>query len=293
MPTFKDYNKKIGSLQSTQKVTNAMGMIASIKLQKNVKSLENTSPYYIQLKKMFHDLGNDINKEGSIYLRGYEETKKIHIILFTSDKGLCGSHNNDAIKFAVKFANDLKEQGQEVCFSFIGRKGRLKFEKLDFEMLHYYEDVTNKPSFYKVKDVSSDLLFEFKHNQYQEVWLIYNRFVSTIEQEAVAERLLPASTIYDDEIGDSNDDVSEFIIEPSPAEFLDVMIPKFIDFQLYHTVLRSVVSEHAARMAAMEGATANSQDMIDRYTLLRNRVRQSSITNELIEIISGKEAMKG
>lgn len=293
MPSIKDYNIKILSLKSTVKVTSAMKMIASTKLYKSFATMDNSKTYSENLNKVLGKLGSIKDKTDSVYIKGHAEVKKASIILFTGDKGLCGSHNSSVIKKAFTLAKDLQERGITPIFSFVGKKGFQKFRKLNYETLHNYEDRISNPRFSGVVEIGENLLEDFAENRYQEVWTVYNSYVSPIEQIPEAEKILPLSTFDEDSENESSNTQKEvdYIIEPTVNEFTEQIIPKLINFRLYHTLLKSVVSEHGARMTAMDSATTNGNKMIDKYTLLRNRARQAAITTELTEIVAGKEAL--
>ncbi len=294
MPSIKDYNVKILSLKSTVKLTSAMKMIASTKLHKTFATMDNSKTYSKNLNKVLGKLGSIKDKTDSVYIKGHAEIKKANIILFTGDKGLCGSHNSGTIKKALALAENLIKKGITPVFSFVGKKGFLKFKKFDFETHNNYENRNSDPRFSGVLDIASDLMDSFASNQYQEVWIVYNSYNSPIDQEPEAEQILPLSTFEEDENSDTKGSTQQevdYIIEPSVNDFTDQIIPKLINFRLYHTLLKSVVSEHGARMTAMDAATTNGQKMMDKYIRLRNRARQTAITTELTEIVAGKEAL--
>jgi len=272
-----------------------MKMIAATKLQKAQRARSASVPYNNGLQEILRHLSSLSGESNEVLLTGYKEVKNIHVILFTSDRGLCGSYNSNAIKKAVTLADKAKNSQQKVTFSFIGRRGHDYFCRHGYESVHFYNDCNRKPSFDGVDIISRDMINEFSSEKYHEVWMVYGEFVSALSQRPVAELLLPMrGREYGRPQGrrparHANARL-DYIIEPSAEELLQIMLPKFIKFQIYHALLEAVASEHGARMTAMDGATKNSIELLDRYTLLRNRARQAAITKELIEIVAGKEA---
>jgi F-type H+-transporting ATPase subunit gamma len=292
---IKEYNQKITSLKSTKKITSAMKMIAATKLRRAQARKEESVPYYNCLKKVLghlHGIGGE-NKE--LLLEGYQEVKKIHILVYSSDRGLCGSFNGNAVKKAVAISDQTRAENKEVSFSFIGRKAQDFFKRRDYDIHHYYEEVLKDPSIESIDPVVKDLLTGFTEGTYHEVYLIYNEFKSALSQRALAEKVLPMRGEEEHKDKAQEEDEKgiqyEYLFEPQVDELLTLLLPKLFRFQIFHALLDSTASEHGARMTAMDSATGNCSKLIDQYVLLRNRARQAAITTELTEIVAGKEAL--
>ncbi len=297
MLSIKEYNQKIGSLKSTKKITSAMKMIAATKLRRAQLAKDASASYSNSLQEILRHLAGLSGQSREILLGGYDNVKKIHVLLFTSDRGLCASYNHNANKCAMLIVDKAEKIKQEVSFSFVGRRGRDFFQRHKCDMRHYFEGMGRTPSFEVAVPIADEIIKEFQQGEYHEVWMVYNKFVSAISQHPVAQQLLPMSgddiqKKTGEESGEQLVAEREYILEPKADELMKILLPKFIRFQIYHTLLEAASSEHGARMTAMDAATGNCEKMMDNYILLRNRARQASITNELIEIVSGKEAMK-
>ena len=292
---IKEYNQKIDSLRSTKKITSAMKMIAATKLRRAQARKEESVPYNKSLQKVLHRLRSIAGENKGLLLEGHPEVKKIHILVYTSDRGLCGSFNSSAVKKALKLAEDAKAEGKEVSFSFIGKKAHDFYKKRDFTIDHYYEEVLKNPSIESIDPVVKDLLEGFKEGTYHEVYLVFSRFKSALSQKPQAQMVLPMQGETDRADQPKDDDTLEkeveYIFEPKVEELLLLLLPKLFRFQVFHALLDSTASEHGARMTAMDSATGNCSKLIDRYVLLRNRARQAAITTELTEIVAGKEAL--
>jgi F-type H+-transporting ATPase subunit gamma len=274
-----------------------MKMIAATKLRRAQARKEGSVPYYNCLKKLLGDLHNIGGKNKELLLEGYREVNKVHILVYSSDRGLCGSFNGNAIKKAISIADQARAENKEVSFSFIGRKAQDFFKRRDYDIHHYYKDILKDASIENIDSVVKELLTGFKDGTYHEVYLVYNEFKSALSQRAIAEKVLPMhgeeEHTDDSQENDATatENQNEYIFEPKGEELLKLLLPKLFRFQIFHALLDSTASEHGARMTAMDSATGNCSTLIDRYVLLRNRARQAAITTELTEIVAGAEAL--
>lgn len=298
---IKEYNQKIGSLKSTQKITSAMKMIAAAKLRKAEKLKETAGPFWQGLKSLLEPFLSNQDFTKQRLFAGYEQVKKVHIILFTSDRGLCGAFNSNVNKKALSLAQKLQNEGQEVSFSCVGRRGYEFVKKRGFVIDHNYQDLLKQMSYESVEGMMQKLISGYSQGTFQEVWIVRNEFISAISRKPITEKLLPLEEVFSHHTASeadinqaervhSTDD--EFIFEPSANTLIEIMLPKFFQFLLFYALLDSLSSEYSARMTAMDAATRNCNKLIDQYTLLRNRARQAAITKELIEIVAGKEALQ-
>jgi F-type H+-transporting ATPase subunit gamma len=210
------------------------------------------------------------------------EVKRIGLVLVTTDRGLCGSLNSNVLKTAQRFINENKNVEIEIIA--LGKKGNEFFKKRGVKIHSFHGDLTRKGSFSNIQEISNELRGLFLDRQFDRIEVIYPRFQSALVQKPTQFTLLPF-------VAPKAEKIKSFIYEPGPALLLESLVPMLINFQLYRVVLEANASEHGARMAAMEAATKNAKDMIERLTLERNRARQAAITKELMEIIGGAEAL--
>jgi F-type H+-transporting ATPase subunit gamma len=288
MPSIKQLNKKIVSLKNTQKITRAMKMISATKLRKAQQAIEGARPYFNEVKRLLSDLTRSMQVLHPL-CEVRTPVKSARVIVYTSDRGLCGSFNANIIKKALSFCRELKEKECDVFLSFLGKKGYDHFKKRDYHISEYYADVTKQPVFAAAEIIGSHQIKSFLDDEVQEVYLLYNEFKSAMTQKVMLNRLLPvAQPSPDDESAES-----DYIYEPGAELIMDRLLTKSIKLRIFEALLNSVAGEHGARMTSMDSATNNCSDLTDKYTLKRNRARQAAITTELVEITSGAEALKG
>ena len=218
----------------------------------------------------------------------HESVKNIHLLLFTSDRGLCGGFNNNVIKKTSAFLEEYKSSEANIAMSFFGKRGYEFFHKRNCQIKKYYKGVINAPGFECAAKVGKELIDEFLNSHVDEVYLLFSEFRSTISQVPVCQRLLPmASDTLKQQASET-----PFIFEPSPKEILDDLVIRSMKLTIFRSLLNSVTAEHAARMTAMDSAANNCEDLVDKMTLQRNKARQAAITKELMEIVSGAESLK-
>lgn len=283
MVGIREYNKKITSLKNTRKITSSMKMISSVKLQKYMKTQQAVIPFYQASLSMLNRIASLV-KDSNILCSGYPEVKKSLIVLFSSDRGLCGRFNTNAIRKAIQLSDVLSSKRCECTFSFSGSKGYAFFKRQKLPVEKVYEG-NSSPDYTTATAIADDLFSRFAEGNFQEIWIVYSRKTALLEEPCV-ERLLPF---------DVNNDLStesrDVLLEEKSTALLQNFSQMALRAKIYKAHLDSTVSEHAARMGAMDAATANCDKMIQRYIKLRNRARQTAITTELTEIVSGKEAI--
>ncbi len=287
MANLKNIRKRILSVKSTQQITNAMKMVAAARLKKAQERIEILRPYADKMVEILASIALRTDFEAHPLLI-QRPPEKIMLILLTSDKGLCGAFNQNIIKAAETFIRNNRNKYADIHLTIIGKKGYEFYKKLDIQIYKDYVGVSGKLDFALAGKISIDLKERFLTEEADEIYLIYNRFRSAINQELTFSRLLPITPL---EL--SEDDLAlKYLFEPSETEILDGLLFKNIETQIFRSLLDSEASELGARMTAMESATSNADDMIERLSLEYNRARQESITNELMEIIGGAEALK-
>ena len=291
MPSLKDLKNRIGSVKSTQKITSAMKMVAAAKLRKAQEQAIASRPYCSSMEKIVSSLANKLIDNAPELLKGKKEIKKQLLVVFSADRGLCGGFNGSisrAVKLEVKKSKDL---GIETKLLFVGRKSADTLKK-DFQQ-HIVEIITGNstnPIYSDALSISSKIVNLYQSDEFGSCKIIFNKFVSAITQEVTLKSLIPIET--NNEGFSNNKQVSSvYEYEPSEEVILEELLNKNIATQLFSAQMESTASELAARMTAMDNATRNAGDLIDRLTLQYNRTRQAFITKELIEIISGAEAL--
>ena len=291
MPSLKDLKNRIGSVKSTQKITSAMKMVAAAKLRKAQEQAIASRPYCSSMEKIVSSLANKLIDNAPELLKGKKDIKKQLLVVFSADRGLCGGFNGSisrAVKLEVKKSKDL---GIETKLLFVGRKSADTLKK-DFQQ-HIVEIVTGNstnPNYSDALSISSKIVDLYQNDEFGSCKIIFNKFVSAITQEVTLKSLIPIETNNED-ASNNNQVSSVYEYEPSEEVILEELLNKNIATQLFSAQMESTASELAARMTAMDNATRNAGDLIDRLTLQYNRTRQAFITKELIEIISGAEAL--
>ena len=291
MPSLKDLKNRIGSVKSTQKITSAMKMVAAAKLRKAQEQAIASRPYCSSMEKIVSSLANKLIDNAPELLKGKKAIKKQLLVVFSADRGLCGGFNGSisrAVKLEVKKSKDL---GIETKLLFVGRKSADTLKK-DFQQ-HIVDIVTGNstnPIYSDALSISSKIVDLYQRDEFGSCKIIFNKFVSAITQEVTLKSLIPIETNNED-VSNNNQVSSVYEYEPSEEVILEELLNKNIATQLFSAQMESTASELAARMTAMDNATRNAGDLIDRLTLQYNRTRQAFITKELIEIISGAEAL--
>jgi F-type H+-transporting ATPase subunit gamma len=287
MPSLIDIRRRVRAVKSTQQITKAMKMVSASKLRRAQERVVNARPYAQKMLHVLNSLAARVD-EGAHPLLAQPAatgTGRTLLIVITADKGLAGSFNTNVIKNAIQFM--VGDQGRQVALGLVGRKGRDYFKRRGFDVR--YEDVGLFASlkFSHAQAVARRAIEEFSAGRISSVYLVYNEFKSVMNQRVVIERLLPIARL-EDEAGATRVD---YLYEPGPAQILDAIIPQHVEMQIYRALLESAAAEHAARMTAMDAATNNASDMIESLTLYMNKVRQAAITREIIEVVSGAEAL--
>ena len=286
MPSLIDLRRRIRAVKSTQQITKAMKMIAASRLRKSQERVVNARPFAIEALRMLRDLAARTDAAAHPLLAVREE-KTILAFVLTSDKGLCGSFNTNIIKAAGQAI--LARSNQVVALGLIGRKGRDFFRRRGYPVAYERVNVFQHLKFEDAEDIANVAIEQYAAAKIDAVYLIYNEFKSVIQQRIVAEQLLPIPRADLNE-ADSAARV-DYIYEPDPATLFDRILPGHVRVQVWHALLESAAAENAARMTAMDSATKNATDMIDSLTLYMNKVRQAGITREIIEVVSGAQAL--
>lgn len=294
MPSLKDVQLQIAGVKKTKQITKAMNMVASAKLRGAQSRIERFRPYAEKFYEMLGDLASKADENAHPLLEIREEIKTCAIVLATSDRGLCGGFNAGLISKAGKLAKAKSAEGKEVKFYCVGKKGRDFAQKSEFDLVKGYPDSMGNFDFSLANELGMELIHAYLTGEFDEVVLIYGEFVSMGKQVPVEQQILPMSSEEAPEVEEDTTGVKkEFIYEPAVEGLLAELLPRFIKVQIYRGLLDTSASEHAARMAAMDNATKNCDEMVDNLTLIYNKTRQAAITSDLMDIVGGAEALKG
>lgn len=283
MASLKDIRDRIKSVKSIQKVTSAMKMVAAAKVRKAQEKMEQARPYTSALEETINHILPDVNRDDLDLLNVREIKRKAYVIV-SADRGLAGGFNSNIIKVSEK---EIAEFGKENVDLFcIGKKARDHFKRRDYNIVESHIDFWSELNFDNAMMIGRSAIEHFTSGKVDEIHVIYNYFVNMAQQEIRSEVLLPLS--YDDEGFEEKDR----LYEPSKEVLVSSLVPRHLNIQVWKYLLESYASEQAARMMAMENATTNAGDMIKSLTLEFNKARQAAITTEMLEIVSGAEALK-
>ena len=293
MPNLKDLKNRIASVKSTRKITKAMQMVAAAKLRRAQEAAEASRPYTERFNAVLGGLAASVgSSEGAPFLlRGSGDNKVHMLVVMTSERGLCGGFNTNIVKLAKQHAQTLLAEGKTVKILTVGKKGREQMKR-DYQahmVAHVDLSEVKKIGYDNAKDVATDLLSRFDAAEFDVATIFYSQFQSVISQIPTALQVIPAS--YDAPEGDAAGASADYDYEPDQDQILADLLPRGVATQIFAALLENGASEQGARMSAMDNATRNAGDMIEDLTIEYNRSRQAVITNELIEIISGAEAL--
>lgn len=293
MPSLKDVQVKIAAVKKTKQITKAMNMVASAKLRNAQQRIERFRPYADKFYDMLGDLAQGADSSIHPLLESRAVIKTSLIVLVTSDRGLCGAFNTSLITTALKLAKAKTAEGKTVKFICVGKKGRDAVRKSGFEMVAAYPDQMGSFDFTLAAKLGMEVIGGYIQGGFDEVDMIFGKFVSVPRQETTVLSILPMATAQTEEAKAAASPKQEYLYEPSVEGLLAQLLPRFINVQLYRGLLDTSASEHAARMRSMDNATRNCDDMVGTLTLVYNKARQATITRELMDIVGGTEALKG
>ncbi len=310
MANQKEIRKRIGTVKSTQKITRAMKMVAGARLTRAQHRIQALRPYAVQTGAVLRSVvgAHPIEKEGELEteiqqvdhpLLAQRPERSLLLLVITSDRGLCGAFNTNILRSAERLWREAEAEGKSVKIAVIGRKARDFFRRRQAPLTEVFEGVWDDLGMDQARRVARSVLRPFLAEEVDSIYLVYNEFKSAMSQMVVAEPLFPLGRMSEpaQETAASDapewDRVREFIFEPDKEALLDVLVPMYIEITLLRALYESMASELGARMTAMDAATNNANDMIERLTLQYNRARQAAITTELMEIIGGAEALNG
>jgi F-type H+-transporting ATPase subunit gamma len=285
MPNLLDLRRRLRSVKSTQQVTKAMKMVSAAKLRRAQDRILSARPFAIRMLEVLNSLATRADPKAHPLLR-VREPRRVEVIVITADKGLAGAFSANILKEAVSFLE--KTRAEELELQVIGRKARDFFRRRSYTIRAEHVGIFRELTYDDAKQGARPIMDRYMEGSLDAVYLIYNQFKNVLQQDVVVERLLPLEKLH----FDLPEEQFDYIYEPAAKEILKDLLPIHVEYQLWRALLESAAAEHAARMTAMESATKNAGELIDHLTLTMNRARQAAITNEILEVVSGVEALK-
>lgn len=285
MANTRELRRRIKSVTNTKQLTRAMKMVSAAKLRRAQENILSARPYARRMKQVLASVASRAGADAHPLL-AVPDGNKSELVVVTADKGLCGGFNTNMIKRATRFLEEHTSEGEELTVHCIGKKGRDYFRKRRYSVRQEFVDVFRNVNYELAAGIARELMDRFVEKDLDAIYVVYNEFKSAIAQTVVVERLLPLERSEVEGMGASQD----YLYEPAAAELFAKLLPRHVEIQVFRILLESSAAEHGARMAAMDAATSNAEEMIDNLTLYLNRVRQAGITREIIEVISGASA---
>ncbi|HEY2931433.1 MAG TPA: ATP synthase F1 subunit gamma [Acidobacteriota bacterium] len=286
MPNLRDVRRRIRSVKNIQKTTRAMKFVSASKLKRAQDRIIAARPYANRMLAVLNSVITRVeDKEHPLLKR--RGSDRILVVVITADKGLCGAFNTNIVKAASLFLT--QHSNSELQLTAVGRKGYDYFKRRPYKIREHYINVMARIDYQEARRVARSVIEQYEAETLDEVHLVYNEFKSVIQQRIVVEKLLPIGEIHD--IEEKTGVSLDYIYEQEPQVIFSHLVPRHVEVQIFRALLESAASEHGARMAAMDAATSNAKDMIERLTLNMNRIRQATITKEIIEIVSGANAL--
>ena len=288
MASLKDIKRKVGAVQKTKQITRAMNMVAASKFKSAQVRMENFRPYAGKFMDVLNSLALRVENM-SHPLLAVRDPRRIRIICMTSDRGLCGGFNTNLIKATERFMKDKSQEGKEISLINVGRKGRDYFRK-KASIIGQWVDILSKFDMTLAVSISNDLITPFIKEEYDELYLIYNQFVNVSVQRPTVIRLFPLPSIGQDVDVDPEKRL-DYAYEPSEEVLLQKLLTMYVHVLIFRALLETSAGENGSRMASMDNATKNCEDLIQSLTLKMNKARQAAITAELMDIVGGTEAL--
>jgi F-type H+-transporting ATPase subunit gamma len=288
MPSLIDLRRRVRAVKNTQQITKAMKMVAASKLRRAQERMSNARPFAQQMQRVLASLASRVDPSAHPLLAAREPgaASKTLVIIVTADKGLCGSFNTNIIKAGAAF---VTESPQVCTLGLVGRKGRDFFGRRGFDVMYEEVGIFQKLAYGHAQGIARNAIELFTSGHVDRVVLIYNEFKSVMTQRVVVDQLLPIARADVDTAVSANQ--IDYLYEPSAQEIFDQLLPRYVEVQVYRSLLESNAAFFAAQMTAMDTASKNATDMIASLTLYMNKVRQAAITREIIEVVSGAQAL--
>jgi F-type H+-transporting ATPase subunit gamma len=291
---LRDIRRRITTVQSTQKITSAMKMVAAAKLRRAQDAIENARPYAVRMRSTLEEVSKGSLEESHPLLTVHGERRNLELIVITSDRGLAGAFNSAVIKEVERILARREREFETVGLTLLGKKANDYFRRRRASQITYASPIGGDVTYEKAANVAREVARRYVADELDEVVLVFSEFVSTMTQRPTATQLLPFTPPKAEDAGEQADaaEALSYEIEPDPEALLAALVPKAVEIEVFRALLENQAGEHAARMTAMESATRNTQDLIESLTLQFNRARQAAITSELVEIVTGAQALE-
>lgn len=293
MATLREIRNRISGVRKTQKITKAMKMVAAAKLRRAQTAMLAARPYAMKIRELLAHLTSGVEMAQHPLVK-QREIRGVALVIVTSDRGLCGPFNSNLIRAALQHINthhaDLQRDGRVSIFC-VGKKGYDVFSKRSLKVAGKYIGVYNNLVFGQAQSIAREVVDSYRRGECDRVELVFNEFKSVAQQKIVVTQFLPIVADSPKE-GEARDQAADYLYEPSRAAIIDSLLPRHLDFQIWRSILESNAAEQGSRMAAMENATVNANEMITTLQLSYNKARQAAITKELLEVVGGAEALK-
>ena len=287
MANLKEIKNRIASVKSTQKITKAMKMVSAAKFRKAEEAMLQNRPYSDKILEVLSSLALR-TEEAAHPLLERRTPRQAALLVFSSDRGLCGGFNGNLMRSVQRFLTEKADRYESIALYVVGKKAKEFFKGKPVDILGERVELFGKVSYGVAQEIANEIVERYTNRELDQVYMVYNEFQSALVQQVVYDRLLPV------EIPEADPETSttEYIYEPSETFMLDWVLPRYVEVRVFRALLESTASEHGARMTAMESASNNAADMIARLTLKYNRARQEAITTELMDIVNGVESMR-
>lgn len=291
MATLSDIKRKIGAVKNTRQITKAMNMVAAAKLRGAQMKMESFEPYATKFAEVLGNLASRIEPDIHPLLVKKEKVSRVELLHFSGDKGLCGSFNTNLFHRAEKWVNQEKDNGVDIAVTAVGKRGRDYFKKRGYDLIGSHINAYRSVDISFVNQISRGMIDRYLADEVDGVYMIYSRFLGMGKQLPTLVKLIPVEPpVAKDEQSGAK---TEYLCEPDPEGLMIELLPKHINVQIYNAFLQNETSEHSARMAAMDNASRNCDDLVESLTLVYNKARQAAVTAELMDIVGGAAALKG
>jgi len=292
MATLSDIKRKIGAVKKTRQITKAMNMVAAAKLRGAQMKMESFEPYATKFAEVLGNLASRIESDIHPLLVKKEKMARVELLHFSGDKGLCGSFNANLFNRAQKWIKEQKENGVDIRLTVVGKRGRDFFKKRGYDIIGSHINAYGSVDISFVNQITRGMIDRYLSDEVDGVYMIYSRFISMAKQLPTLVKLIPIEPPMSEDEEQTGAE-AEYLCEPNPEGLMIELLPKHINVQIYNAFLQNETSEHAARMAAMDNASRNCNDLVDSLTLAYNKARQAAVTAELMDIVGGAAALKG
>ncbi len=291
MPSLQSLRRKIASFKNTQKITKAMKMVAAAKLKRAQDRILSSRPYAHTLRDVVSHLAERTSRTSHALLRK-REGHATELLVITSDRGLCGAFNANILRQASEFLTRHGERGERLTVAVAGRKGIDFFRRRQWAVRQEWPGIFDRLSFEHALDMGHDIIRRYHEGAFDRLYVVYNEFKSVMQQRVIVEKLLPIESLDETNAPEPPMATGAYLFEPEEQALLEALLPKHFQVQAFRVLLESAAAEQAARMTAMDGATRNAGELIQKVTLFYNKTRQAAITKELMDIVGGAEALK-